>query len=62
MEKREKITLQPFVNNSLTLNLIVCLKRTQNPGRISLQKRKAQHRRRLIQRKKHAEIKAQEPG
>jgi hypothetical protein len=62
MDKREENTLQPFVNNSLTLNLFVCLKRTLNPGRISLQKRKAQPRRKLIQRKKHAEINAQEPG
>ncbi len=59
MEKREENTLPPLVNNSQTLNLIVCRKRKLNPGRISLQKRKAQHRGRQIQRKKHAKIKAQ---
>ena len=52
-------TLQPGVNNSLTLNLIVCRKRQQNPGRISLLKRKAQHRRKRIQRKKHGKVKTQ---
>ena len=46
-------------NNSLTLNLIVCRKRQLNPGRISLLKRKAQHRRKLIQRKKHGKFKTQ---
>jgi hypothetical protein len=45
--------------NSLTLNLIVCQKRTLNPGRISLQKRKAQHRRKRIQRKNYAKTKKQ---
>ena len=45
--------------NSLTLNLIVCQKRTLNPGRISLQKRKAQHRRKRIQRKNYAKTKMQ---
>ncbi len=49
-------TLQPWVNNSLTLNLIVCQKRQLNPGRISLLKRKAQHRRKRIQRKKHGKV------
>ena len=52
-------TLQPWVNNSLTLNLIVCRKRQLNPGRISLLKRKAQHRRKRIQRKKHDNLKTQ---
>ncbi len=51
-------TLQPWVNNSLTLNLIVCRKRQLNLGRISLLKRKAQHRRKRIQRKKHGKVKA----
>ena len=60
-------TLQPWVNNSLTLNLIVCQKRQLNQGRISLLKRKAQHRRKRIQRKKHGKVKTQrarftEPG
>ena len=50
-------TLQPWVNNSLTLNLIVCQKRQLNPGRISLVRRKAQHRRKRIQRKKHGKVK-----
>jgi hypothetical protein len=45
--------------NSLTLNLIVCQKRTLNPGRISLQKRKAQLRRKRIQRKNYAKTKMQ---
>jgi hypothetical protein len=45
--------------NSLTLNLIVCQKRTLNPGRISLQKRKAQHRKKRIQRKNYAKTKMQ---
>jgi hypothetical protein len=54
-----RIKLQPGVNNSLTLNLIVCRKRQQNPGRISLLKRKAQHRRKRIQRKKHGKVKTQ---
>lgn len=58
-EKREENTLQPLVNNSQTLNLILCRKRKLNPERISLQKRKVQHRGRRIQRKKHAKIKAQ---
>jgi hypothetical protein len=52
-------TLQPSVNNSLTLNLIVCRTRQLNLGRISLLKRKAQHRRKLIQRKKHGKVKTQ---
>jgi hypothetical protein len=41
---------------SLTLNLIVCRKRQLNPGRISLLKRKAQHRKKRIQRKKHGKV------
>jgi hypothetical protein len=49
-------------NNSLTLNLIVCRKRRLNPGRISPQKRKAQHKGKRIQRKKHARSKRREPG
>jgi hypothetical protein len=52
-EKQEKF-LHPKVNNSLTLNSIVCRKRKLNPGRINLHKRKAQHRRKQIQREKHA--------
>jgi hypothetical protein len=61
MAHKEKREVHPAAirNNSLTLNLIVCRKRKLNPGRISLQKRKAQHREKLIQRKKHANIKAQ---
>lgn len=55
-------TLQPWVNNSLTLNLIVCRKRQLNLGRISLLKRKAQHRRKQIQRKKHGKVKRRAPG
>ena len=60
-------TLQPRVNNSLTLNLILCRTRQPNLKRISLLKRKAQHRRKRIQRKKHANLKMQkarftEPG
>ncbi|OLY93487.1 hypothetical protein BUE76_17555 [Cnuella takakiae] len=50
-------TLQPGVNDSLTLNFIVCRTRQLNPGRISLLKRKAQHRRKRIQRKKHGKVK-----
>jgi hypothetical protein len=46
-------TLQPRVNNSLILNLNLCRKRKLNPERISLLKRKAQHRKKRIQRKKH---------
>jgi hypothetical protein len=49
--------LQPRVNNSLTLNLNLCRKRQQNPGKISLVKRKAQHRGKQIQRKKHGKVK-----
>ena len=52
-------TLQPSVNYSLTLNLILCRKRKLNPRRISLLKRKAQHRRKRIQRKKHGKVKKQ---
>ena len=52
-------TLQPWVNNSLTLNWIVWRKRQLNLGRISLLKRKAQHRRKRIQRKKHGKVKTQ---
>ena len=57
--KNGRNTLQPWVNNSLTLNLIVCRKRQLNLGRISLLKRKAQHRRKRIQRKKHGKVKTQ---
>ena len=49
--------LQPLVNNSLTLKLNLCLKNQLNLGRISLLKRKAQHKRKPIQRKKDAKIK-----
>lgn len=52
-------TLQPWVNNSLTLNLIVCRKRQLNLGRISLLKRKALHRRKRIRRKKYGKVKTQ---
>lgn len=58
-ERTGRNTLQPWVNNSLTLNLIVCRKRQLNLERISLLKRKAQHRRKRIQRKKHGEVKTQ---
>jgi hypothetical protein len=50
-------TLQPWVNYSLNLNLNLCRKSQLNPGRISLLKRKAQHRKKLIQRKKHGKVK-----
>jgi len=56
---REENTLQSDENNSLTLNLIVWQKRQLDPGKISLLKRRAQHRRKQIQREKHAEIKTQ---
>lgn len=46
-------TLQPRVSNSLILNLNLCRKRKLNPERISLLKRKAQHRKKRIPRKKH---------
>ena len=46
-----KNTLQPQVNNSLNLNLIVCRKKQIIPGRISLLKRKAQHRGNRVERK-----------
>ena len=52
MGKRERNTMQPWVNNSLTLNLDLCRKRQLSPGRISRHKRKVQHKRRRIQRKK----------
>jgi len=55
--RKGRNTLQPRVNNSLTLNLNLCQKRQLNPGRISLVKRKAQHRRKRIQRKKHGKVK-----
>jgi hypothetical protein len=45
-------TLQPRVSNSLNLNLNLCRKRKLNPERIRLLKRKAQHRKKRIQRKK----------
>jgi len=61
MDEREKY-LQPWVNISLTFNLIVCRKKQRIPGRISLLKRKAQHRRKRLQRKKHAKFKRWEPG
>ena len=51
--------LQPGVKNSQTLNLIVCRKRQLSPGKISLLKRKAQHRRKRIPRKKHGNVKFQ---
>jgi len=54
--------LQSRVNNSLTLKLNLCRKRQLNLERISLLKRKAQHRRKRIQRKKHAKDKSGEPG
>ena len=52
-------TLQPWVNNLLTLNLILCRKKTLNLRRISLLKRKAQHKGKRIQRKKHVRVKMQ---
>jgi hypothetical protein len=65
--KKGRNTLQPWVTNSLTLNLIVCQKRQLNQERISLLKRKAQHRRKRIQRKKQGKVITQrarftEPG
>ena len=51
--------LQPWINNSLTLKLNLCRKRQLNLERISLLKRKVQHRRKRIQRKKHAKVKMQ---
>ena len=51
--------LQSSVNNSLTLNLIVCRKTQRNLKRTSLPKRKAQHRRKRIRRKKHVKVKTQ---
>ncbi len=55
--KKGKKTLQPCVNNSLTLNLNLCRKRKLSLGRISLLKRKAQHKRKRIQRKNYVKIK-----
>ena len=55
--RKRRNTLQPWVNNSLTLNLNQCQKRQLNLGRISLVKRKALHRRKRIQRKKHGKVK-----
>jgi hypothetical protein len=55
--RKGRNTLQPSVNNSLTLNLNLCRKRQLNQRRISLLKRKAQHRRKRIQRKKHGKVK-----
>ena len=54
-------SLQPGLNNLLTLNLIVCRKRQLNLKRISLLKRKAQHRRKRLQRKKDAKLNAESP-
>ena len=48
-----RMILQQGVNYSLILNLNSCRKRKLNPERISLHKRKAQHRKKRIQRKKH---------
>jgi hypothetical protein len=56
MEERKKYSAA-MSNNSLTLNLILCQKRQLNPGRISLLKRKVQHRRKGIQRQKHGKVK-----
>jgi hypothetical protein len=57
MEEQKKYTaaLSKYFTN--LKNLIVCRKRQLNPGRISLLKRKAQHRRKRIQRKKHGKLK-----
>lgn len=55
--RKGRNTLQPWVNNSLTLNLNLCRKRQLNLGRTSLVKRKALHRRKRIQRKKHGKVK-----
>jgi hypothetical protein len=49
--------LQPSVNNSLTLNLNLCRKKQLNPGRISLLKRKAQHKEKQRQRRKAVKVK-----
>ena len=57
--KTGRNTLQPWINNSLILNLIVCQKTQLNLKRISLLKRKAQLRRKRIQRKKHVKVKTQ---
>ena len=54
--RKGRNTLQPWVNNSLILNLNWCQKKQLNPGRISLLKRKAPHRRKRIQRKKHGKV------
>jgi len=62
LDGRTGRSLQPGLNNLLTLNLIVCRKRQLNLKRISLLKRKAQHRRKRLQRKKHAKFKRKEPG
>jgi hypothetical protein len=51
------------VNNSLTLNLIVCQKRQRILRRISLLKRKAQHRGNRVERNKNGKVKkGREPG
>ena len=55
--RTERNILHPWVINSLTLNLILCRKSQPNRKRISLLKRKAPHRRKRIQRKRHAKIK-----
>lgn len=59
LDGRTGRSLQPGLNNLLTLNLIVCRKSQLNLKRISLLKRKAQHRRKRLQRKKHARFKTQ---
>ena len=55
--RKGRSTLQPGVNNSLTLNSNLCRKRQLNLGRTSLAKRKALHRKKRIQRKKHGKVK-----
>ena len=62
LDGRTGRSLQPGLNNLLTLNLIVCRKSQLSLKRISLLKRKAQHRRKRLQRKKHAKFKRREPG
>lgn len=60
LARRGRSSLQLIINNSLILNLIVCQKKQLTLGRISLLKRKAQHRRKRIQRKKHGKVKNSE--
>jgi hypothetical protein len=57
MEEQKKYTaaLSKYFTN--LKNLIVCRKRQLNPGRTSLLKRKAQHRRKVIQRQKPGNVK-----